>query len=329
MDLFEWKGHDYLLIVDYFSRWIEIVLLRKTTSSTVVEHSKSIFAKYGIPEIVISDNGPQFASCEFANFAETYGFEHKTSSPKHPQGNGEAERAVQTVKNLLRKADDPHIAILNYRATPLKQGQSPAELLQGRQLRTKLPSLPSQLKPQGRKLKQFRSVDKHMKNQQKNYFDRRHGGKRLQNFERNETVWITEPKLEKASILKPYQSRGGDVHERSYLVDTPRGMKRRNRSHLRRRSLGPCDERKSTHVATSLISTPRDRLSQTDDRHPPDNAVIGTKSGGNGNNKSSSLPVTAPRCASPPMQHTHSEQTQTHYTTRSGREIKPPQKLTL
>ncbi|GFR83268.1 Pol polyprotein [Elysia marginata] len=69
-DLFEWKGRTYLLLVDYFSRWIEIALLNKTTTSSVIEHMKSIFAKFGIPEILISENGPQFASKEFAQFTE-------------------------------------------------------------------------------------------------------------------------------------------------------------------------------------------------------------------------------------------------------------------
>ncbi|GFS26698.1 Pol polyprotein [Elysia marginata] len=83
---------------------------------------KSIFAKFGIPEILISDNGPQFASKEFAQFTECYGILHKTSSPLHPESNGEAERAVRTIKYLLRKASDSYIALLNYRATPLQQG---------------------------------------------------------------------------------------------------------------------------------------------------------------------------------------------------------------
>ena len=110
MDLFEWKRAQYLLIVDYFSRWIEIARPKHTSSSRVTEHTKSIFARHGIPETFISDNGPQFDSSEFPQFSDQFGFEHRTSSPRHPQGNGEAERAVQTIKNLLKKAQDPYIA---------------------------------------------------------------------------------------------------------------------------------------------------------------------------------------------------------------------------
>ena len=72
-----------------------------------------------------------------------YEFLHVTSSPYHPQGNGEAERAVQTVKDLIRKAGDPYMAMLVYRSTPLEVGYSLAELL-----RTTLPLIPDQLRPQ-------------------------------------------------------------------------------------------------------------------------------------------------------------------------------------
>ncbi len=120
-----------LLVVDYYSRYVEIAHLSQK-SSNVIEHFKSIFARHGIPETVITDNGPQFVVQKFADFATAYKFKHVTSSPRFPQSNGEAERAVQTIKNLLKKASDPYIALLAYRATPLQNGYSPAQLLMGR-----------------------------------------------------------------------------------------------------------------------------------------------------------------------------------------------------
>ena len=117
-DLFEWKKSNYLLLVDYYSRWIEIARIERTTADCVISHTSSIFARHGIPEVIISDNGPQFASESYSRFAKDYGFLHFTSSPYHPEGNGEAERAVQTIKNLLRKAEDPYRALLAYRSTP-------------------------------------------------------------------------------------------------------------------------------------------------------------------------------------------------------------------
>ena len=75
---------------------------------------KSIIARHGIPEEIITDNEPQFAAAKFKQFADKYGFRHKTSSPHYPQANGEAERAVKTIKQLLLKAEDPYHALLVY-----------------------------------------------------------------------------------------------------------------------------------------------------------------------------------------------------------------------
>ena len=143
MDLFQPNGQQYLLMGGYYSRWNEIAHLHQTTAAAVIEHTKSIFARHGIPEIVVSDNGPQFSSVDFLKFAMNYNFTHITSSPHHPQGNGEAERAVQTIKILLKKAQDPYIALLNYRTTPLQHGSSPSELLMSRKLRSRVPTFPS------------------------------------------------------------------------------------------------------------------------------------------------------------------------------------------
>ena len=68
----------------------------------------------GIPEVVVSDNGPQYSVEVYARFAREYQFEHITSSPHYPQSNGEAEHAVQTVKHLLKKGGGPHLALLSY-----------------------------------------------------------------------------------------------------------------------------------------------------------------------------------------------------------------------
>ena len=118
-DLFELKGIKYLLLVDYFSRYIEVVKLSSTTSGTIISVLKGIFSRYGIPERLISDNGPQFASREMKIFSVSYGFEHVTSSPHYPQGNGQAERAVQTAKRLLSAGDDPALSLLSYRTTAM------------------------------------------------------------------------------------------------------------------------------------------------------------------------------------------------------------------
>ena len=85
-DLFEWKQATYILVVDYFSRYIEIARLNRATATEVINHLKSFFARHGIPETLISDNGPQYASQEFKEFAREYEFRHTTSSPYFHKG---------------------------------------------------------------------------------------------------------------------------------------------------------------------------------------------------------------------------------------------------
>ncbi len=92
MDLFDSQGKTYLTVVDYYSRWIEIKRLQNQTSDHVINILKELFATYGIPDIVISDNGPQYASEAFKKFPKNYVFIHATSSPRYAQANGESER---------------------------------------------------------------------------------------------------------------------------------------------------------------------------------------------------------------------------------------------
>ena len=83
-DLFEFKGQQYLLLTDQYSRFPVIRRLTSTTSSAVINHLKSIFAEHGIPTQLMTDNGPQFSSVEFKHFLNVYGMEHVTSSPCTP-----------------------------------------------------------------------------------------------------------------------------------------------------------------------------------------------------------------------------------------------------
>ena len=94
-DLFSWNGNNYVLVVDYMSRYFEVARLENMKSSTVISHMKSIFARHGIPLEVKSDNGGCYASAEFKNFAETWGFKHVTSSPYMNNSNGQAEIYVK------------------------------------------------------------------------------------------------------------------------------------------------------------------------------------------------------------------------------------------
>ena len=223
-DLFVWDNATYLLVVDYYSRFIEIAKLSRTTSQGVIDHLKSIFARHGIPQVVVSDNGPQYASSLFKDFANQYGFHHNTNSPRYPQANGEAERAVQTVKRLLLKSKDPYLALLSYRSTPLKIGYSPAELLMGRNLRSNLPTTQQQLKPHTPNQKKVRFKDLKIKESQKRYYDRRHRVKDMPPLRTGDGVWIPDQDIH-GTVQAEHSTR-------SYTVRTPSGIIRRNRRDL-------------------------------------------------------------------------------------------------
>ena len=145
-DLFSLNGRTYLLVMDYYSRFNEISILLASQKS--IRALKSIFA--------ISDNGPKLVSTEFDEFSKEYSFTHVTSSQKLRQVNGEAERAVQTIKKTQKKEKDPVKALVSYRATSLEDGYSPAEKLFERKIRSTVPVFPGQLKPSWPGLQELR-----------------------------------------------------------------------------------------------------------------------------------------------------------------------------
>ena len=193
-DLFHLNNSNYILIVDYYSRFIEVIKLTTTTSKSkaIIDALRSTFSRYGIPEVVMSDNGPQYSSNEFDAFAKLYNFQHSTSSPLFPQSNGQAERAVQTVKKLLRRSDDPYIALLTFCSTPIPWCNfSPSELLMGRLLRTTIPMATEQLIPPWPYLDNFCTLNAQFKQQQKADYDRRHRSTSLPPIPNDTEVWVT------------------------------------------------------------------------------------------------------------------------------------------
>ena len=209
--------------MDYYSRFIEIVKLNRPTATEVISRTKNIFARHGIPEVVFSDNGPQHSADEYEKFSKDYQFEQRTSSPYFPQANGEAERAVRTVKEMLEKSTDPHLALLNYHATPIQGGRySPSELPMSRTLRTTIPTTRKQRVPHIPDREEVRTRDQAMKNRQKKNFDCHHGARNLPALKPDDRVWI------------PTRQREGTVQteaaSRSLLVSTEDGSElRRNR----------------------------------------------------------------------------------------------------
>ena len=121
-DLFECDGADYVVLVDYYSEFFEVDRLSDKRSNEVVRKLKAHFARHGCPETLCSDNGAPFNSKDFANFAEDFGFEHITSSPRYPRSNGKSESAVKAAKTLMMTSKDaktdPYLALLELRNVP-------------------------------------------------------------------------------------------------------------------------------------------------------------------------------------------------------------------
>ena len=98
VDLFELNKKEFMVTVDYYSNFWEVDRLTSTTSAAIILKLKNHFARYGCPDRLISDNGPQFISSEFTRFAKEWNFEHRTNSPGNSKANGKVESAVKTAK---------------------------------------------------------------------------------------------------------------------------------------------------------------------------------------------------------------------------------------
>ena len=137
-------GKQFFLLIDAYSKWLEVHIVPSTSSEVTIKKLQEIFASHGIPMQLVSDNGTAFTSHTFQSYMKQHGIKHILTSPYHPSSNGLAERAVQTLKTCLKKLEGSVEArvlrfLSRYRVTPHSTTElSPAELLMGRRLRTSL-----------------------------------------------------------------------------------------------------------------------------------------------------------------------------------------------
>ena len=177
-DLFAKDGRDYLITVDYYSNFWEVDLLPSTESTMVINKLKNHFARYGIPDTIVSDGGPQYVSHEFAKFCKSWDIIHVTSSPYNSKANGKTESAVKTCKQIMRKSkdacSDPYLAILDHRNTP-SQGflSSPAQRLMSRRTKTLLPTASALLRPEVVDARHTERDMKRSQTQQATYYNKR------------------------------------------------------------------------------------------------------------------------------------------------------------
>ena len=271
-DLFKLNSHSFLILVDYCSSFIEVEQLRDTKSEVIMKLCKSQFARYGIPDTLVTDNGPQFSSEAFRNFACCYGFQHCTSSPHYPQSNGRAEKAVQTIKSLIKKANadkkDIYLALLELQNAPINdQLGSPVQRLMGRRTKPLLPTssqllIPKTITPEI-VLRQLKQQQK----RQKQYYDQH--TKPLPNLNKGDRVNIQsdDGKWRPAKIMKVSNA------SRSYIVTTPDGStyprNRRHRDYCKDDSyLSDDDEPISTGAEICVNSTDHQVESNNPDQSP-------------------------------------------------------------
>lgn len=141
IDFFYYQSENYLIIVDSFSKYCDVIYMKNTNAKQVILALGNFFSIFGLPEEIVSDNGPPFGSIELVKFAKENGIKLTKSPPYHPQSNGLAERNVQTVKKTLKKflleksnslsvQQQLHKFLLMQRNTPsMSKMKTPAELI--------------------------------------------------------------------------------------------------------------------------------------------------------------------------------------------------------
>ena len=146
-DLFYWNKIDYLVIGDYFSKYLIVRRLPNSSTHVVIKELGLVFTELGRPFVLRSDNRPCYSSREFHNFLSFYQVDHITSSPNYPQSNGFAEALVGITKKLMEKSVKEgklwNYGLLQYRTTPISSTlPSPLEMFTGRRPHSNLPQLP-------------------------------------------------------------------------------------------------------------------------------------------------------------------------------------------
>lgn len=232
-DILELHGKSYLVLIDYFSKWIELILLKNKSSSEVIRAWLEIFSRFGFPKTIIADNVP-FNSFECRQFASSCNIEIITSSPNYPKGHGLGEKAVHICKGMLNKSDNEQqilLSLLEYRNCKVKDLEfSPSQLLQNRRCRTKLPITDALLQPRlnpGLKLQFQNKTNNYKKQYDKNAKYRQHFNVLDRVIFRLNNKWV------KGTVIKVGNT------PRSYIVRADNMKTYRRNSYDMRRYLEP------------------------------------------------------------------------------------------
>ncbi|XP_052003949.1 uncharacterized protein K02A2.6-like [Xyrauchen texanus] len=172
-------GHMFMIVVDAFSKWLEVFKMGKITSSEAISRLKRLFATYGLPEQIVTDNPMTFMSDEFQLFMKRNGILHTTGAPRHPATNGLAERYVATFKAGIKKLEGEELSVedkishllMRYHITPNSvTGESPAYLHLKRHVRSRLDFLKPNIAMRVRR-RQYKQKEEHDSRAAERHFD--------------------------------------------------------------------------------------------------------------------------------------------------------------
>jgi len=234
-DILYHDGYYYHVVVDHYSFYFEIIRLNGLATGSIIRSLFQVFQRFGLPEQLRTDNGPQYASEEFRALMKRYDIAHVTSSPHYAQSNGMAERAVREAKKLLRKipygTPEFYVALLEWRTTPRSDRLgAPSERLMARRLRTLVPIHRKQLVPKVLSPEKVRAALLEERCKQKFFYDRH--AKQQPPISEGQSVSIHDPltgKWQPGVVVSLHSA------PRSYVVREERSNRtiRRTKSHLR------------------------------------------------------------------------------------------------
>ena len=324
IDFFQWKDSQYVVIVDYFSRYIVCERMNRTTSTALMAVLQRWLFALGMPRTIVSDNGPQLTSVEFQQFLQDWDIEHIRSSPHYAQSNGEAERAVQTCKALLNKNSDLQKALCMYRDTPLANGYSPAELMFSRSLNSTGFLVSKSV--DWEHVKKFE--DKMDIQQTRNYNQRHRARDRCPSLFPGQQVKVTTDGDSRKGVVQ-------ECHGREVLVDVGTSVLRRNQSQVV--PVAPTQAVNDVPVGThDRRDTTADIPVGTAEPSPVgatrQSPVGATSPSPGGARVSPPTPTTDTSQVNIPVGNTAPPENPTaggRYSTRSGRISKPPDRLDL
>ena len=258
------RGRTLLTIIDYYSRYPEVYVLSRGTTAEIVQCLTESFARFGIPNAIVSDNGSVFVSAEFETFVKSLGVQHIKSSNFHPQSNGCVERLHLTLKSRIKKIAHERKAplwqiishvLFEIRSSPNDvTGMTPFERFCGRPMRTKLSLLAESLK----------SAISSPRNMEKEYANKFQG--REVRYKVGDLVYFQKGQGDafrfEGSILEVLPNH-------AYRIKTREGYLRiYNQSHLKRRfSCFDAPGEADAHAAYDMVVKPSVPIRHEKDHH--------------------------------------------------------------